>query len=395
MSSSPERTILGVAVGHAAHDTWFGVAPILLATLSVPMGIANSEIGFILMLYETLSALGQPFFGRLSERIGGRPLAVASILWTTSLFSLALFVESKLLLTVCLFAAGLGSAAWHPQGAANATNAGGKRLGATAASIFFLGGTLGSAFLGQALGGYLLSAYGRRSLLILALIAVVLALTLVRRWVPRWLLAGVRAPTPIQEANGTATFLFWVLLGFLLLSTALRSLAFHSINAYIPKYQQDLGVSSASYGALMSLFFTASAIGGVAGSFLADKVGIRSILIFSMGLAAIFFFLFMHTIGFWHYSSLALAGLFMGPSHTLLIVVGQRRFASRMAVVSGVFMGFTFISGAAGTWVLGLLADRVGLGTILNFLPWAMVGAVASAWVGVPGPSAKGAKSAG
>ncbi len=139
----------------------------------------------------------------------------------------------------------------------------------------------------------------------------------------------------------------------------------------------------------MSLFFTTSAVGGVAGSFLADRIGIQRILAISMGLAAVLFFLFMHTQGAWSFITLALAGLFIGPSHTLLIVAGQRRFATRMAMVSGIFMGFTFLSGAGGTWLLGLLADRVGLGSALGLLPWALVGAVICALIGIPKLSAK------
>ena len=72
MSQSPERTILGVTIGHGAHDTWFGVAPVLLAALSAQMRLSNAEIGLVMMLYQSLSAIMQPFFGRLSERVGGR-----------------------------------------------------------------------------------------------------------------------------------------------------------------------------------------------------------------------------------------------------------------------------------------------------------------------------------
>ena len=153
MAEGQRRTLLGVAIGHAAHDTWYGVAPILLATLSGSMQLSNSEIGLVLLLYQTVSSLTQPFFGRLSETAGGRPLAVGAILWTSLSFTGAVFSGSKAILALCIGLAGLGSGAWHPQGSANATAAGGARWGATSASLFFLGGSMGSAFLGAALGG--------------------------------------------------------------------------------------------------------------------------------------------------------------------------------------------------------------------------------------------------
>ncbi len=385
MEKTGERALFGVSIGHAAHDTWFGLTPILLASLSSQMGISNSDIGLMLLSYQGISAIVQPFFGRLSERVGGRPLAIGSILWTTSLFSIALFVNSKLALMILIALAGFGSGAWHPQGAANATISGGKRWGATAMSIFSLGGILGTAFLGAALGGYLLEAYGRRSLLLISAITVGLALTIVRRTVPRWIAVPEKAPSQATRGqNGVAEGVFRRLLIFLLLGIAFRSLANNSLSAYIPKHLQDIGVSSATYGFVLSLFLAASALGGVVGSYVADRMGLERILVGSTLLTFGALLAFLRLEGVWSYVLLIVAGFFMGPAHTLFIVAGQRRFPQRMAMVSGAFMGFTFISGGVGTWLLGLLADRVGLGTTLGILPWAVLASALCAFFSIP-----------
>lgn len=384
MTLRQKRTLLGVTIGHAAHDTWYGVAPILLASLSGQMQLSNSDIGLMLLLYQALSSVSQPLFGRLSERVGGRPLAVGAILWTTLMFSGTLFTNSKLVLASCILLAGLGSGAWHPQGAANATISGGERLGATTASIFFQGGTLGMALLGSALGGYLLNAFGRDSLLLLSFITVLVALTVVRRMVPRRVAVPRRSPNPVQPTRSAGNGNRATLLAFLLLTTALRSLAYHSLNTYIPKYQQDLGISPAVYGLVMSLFLIATAIGGVAGSYLADRVGLRRVLVGSIALAAVLFFPFVRTGGVWSYAFLVLSGFLFGPSHTLLVVTAQRRFPQRMAMASGVFLGFNFASGAIGAWLLGVLADQVGLSTMLGTLAWVLVGASLCSLVAVP-----------
>ena len=111
-------------------------------------------------------------------------MAVGSILWTTAMFTMALFAQSKLMLMIPIGLAGFGSGAWHPQAAANATIAGGKRYAATASSVFFFGGTLGTAVIGSALGGYLLENYGIRSLLVISSLTAILAITVVRQLVP-------------------------------------------------------------------------------------------------------------------------------------------------------------------------------------------------------------------
>ncbi|HHX43673.1 MAG TPA: MFS transporter [Chloroflexi bacterium] len=385
MSIAKDRTLWGVSIGHAAHDVWFGVAPVLLASLSVTMGLANSEIGFILLLYQLVSSLSQPIFGRLSERWGGRPFGVGAILWTTAMFSGVALAESKILLAVLVALAGFGSGAWHPQGAANATVAGGRRWGATAASVFFLGGTLGTT-VGSAASGVLLSTLGRSSLLIISALTITVALTLVRPWIPFHVTTAKQEEQSPTTANGATGTAFWVLVVFLLAATALRSLTYHSLNSYVPKYQQDLGASPASYGVLMSLFLFATAIGGVMGSYVADRVGIRGVLVGTMVVAGGLLYGFLHGQGLWSDAAFVLSGLIIGPSHTLFVVAAQRQFPQRMAMISGLILGFTFVSGGGGAWLLGLAADRVGLGTALGVLPWLMLAAAACAFVALPRP---------
>mgnify|MGYP000888017525 FL=1 len=383
MSIAKDRTLLGVSVGHAAHDVWFGVAPVLLASLSVTMGLANSEIGFILLLYQLFSSLTQPLFGRLSERWGGRLFGVGAIIWTTIMFSGVILAPSKTLLAAFVALAGLGSGAWHPQGAVNATVSGGRRWGATAAAVFFLGGTLGTTF-GSAASGVLLSTFGRTSLLAISAVTVTVALVVVRPWIPMRLATAKKGDQPAAMTNGASGGAFWVLVAFLLIATAFRSLTYHSLNSYVPKYQQDMGASPASYGVLMSLFLFATAIGGVMGSYVADRVGIRSVLASTMVVGGGLLYLFLHGEGLLSDAAFVLSGLIIGPSHTLFVVAAQRQFPQRMAMISGLILGFTFVSGGGGAWILGLAADRVGLGTALGVLPWLMLVAAACSLVAVP-----------
>ncbi len=373
MEKAKKRALLGVSIGHAAHDVWFGLTPVLLAALSGQMGLSNADIGLAVLLYEGISSFTQPLFGRLAERVGGRLLGVGAILWTTSVFSISLFVESKTALGLCIALGGLGSGAWHPQGMANASIAGGKQWGATSTSIFSLGGMLGSAFLGAALGGYILEAHGRRALLVISVITVMLALVFVRRMIPEQIEVPDEDTSGVEEGDGSGNHLFWVMVGFLLLGIALRSLTQFSLNAYIPKYFQDMGRSPATYGIIASLFSAATAIGGVAGSYLGDRIGLQRVLMGSLLLGCASLLLFVRLEAFWSSLFLILCGLSVGPSQTLFIVTGQRRFPRRMAMISGVFLGFTFISGSGGSWLLGLLADRIGLGSAFSLLPWALL----------------------
>ncbi len=386
MENDARKTLLGEAIGHALHDAWFGVTPVLLAAVSTPLALSNSDIGLMLLAYQAVSSVTQPFFGRWAERMGGRVFAVGAILWTTLLFTGTLFAPTKLLLGACIALAGFGSGAFHPQGTANSTLAGGPRYGATATSLFFFGGTLGTAFVGSALGGFLIGQFGRQSLVVISVLIVILALTVVRHMVPRELSRPkASGGIPRSQANGQAAKgAAWAIIAVLLAGIAFRSLAQSTLNTYIPKYQQDLGMAPAIYGLLLSLFMAANATGGVLGSFLADRVGFQQVLVGSLLLAALAMFSFTRLDGLASQASLVLTGLFLGPSHTLLIVSGQRRFPQRMAMMSGIFLGFTFVSGAGGAWLLGLLADQIGLGAVLGLLPIPLVAAAVCAYIAVP-----------
>ena len=52
--------------------------------------------------------------------------------------------------------------------------------------------------------------------------------------------------------------------------------------------------------------------------------------------------------------------------------------------MTGIFLGFTFVSGSGGAWLLGLLADRVGLPLVMGLLPLALVAAAIVAMVAIP-----------
>jgi FSR family fosmidomycin resistance protein-like MFS transporter len=369
MEQTARNTLVGEALAHALHDTWYGVAPILLASVSGPLGLSNANIGLIILVYQAVSSVTQPIFGRLAERYGGRTFAVGAIIWTALLFSGVVFAESKVLITALIGLAGLGSGAFHPQGTANSTLAGGSRLGATATSLFFFGGTIGTALLGSALGGFLIAQYGRHSLVAIAILNISLALIFVRRLVPRTLSTPVHADAAPARTGAERGRIVVVILAVLLGAIALRALTQQAIVTYVPKFQEDLGVSPAVYGGLLSLFLAAVAAGGVLGSYVADRIGVRRILVVTLLLTAAGLWAFTRLDGTASYGALVFAGFFLGPSHTLLLVSGQRRFPQRMAMVSGIFLGFGFVSGAVGTWLLGLLADRTGLASTLQLLP--------------------------
>ena len=96
-----------IAFGHFMVDTFNSSRPVLLTYL----GLTETQIALISTIYIWASALTQPFFGWISDRVGPRWLATGGVLWMTIFYSGAVFVPGAGGL-LCLIIAALGSIAW-------------------------------------------------------------------------------------------------------------------------------------------------------------------------------------------------------------------------------------------------------------------------------------------
>jgi predicted MFS family arabinose efflux permease len=64
---------------------------------------------------------------------------------------------------------------------------------------------------------------------------------------------------------------------------------------------------------------------------------------------------------------LLLAGFFGGIPHTIIVLMVQSLFPGRRALASGLALGLMFSAGAIGSYVLGVVADNIGLGLALQY----------------------------
>src|SRR4030067_2645266 len=61
-----------IALGHLAVDVLNGQRAVLLAYLSVPLGLSNTALSLVSTIYVISGAMIQPVFGHLADRIGPR-----------------------------------------------------------------------------------------------------------------------------------------------------------------------------------------------------------------------------------------------------------------------------------------------------------------------------------
>ncbi|GAB4445871.1 MAG: MFS transporter [Anaerolineales bacterium] len=363
-----------IAMSHFMVDVFNASRPVLLTYL----GLTETQIALYSAIYIWGSALTQPLFGWISDRVGPRWLAAGGVLWMTVFFAGAALVPGRGGLA-CLMIAALGSSSFHPVGTAQATLQGRHRLQGretTAASLFFMAGQIGH-FLGPILTGLLLAWMGLPALVILAVVSVPIGAALAYQ-----LRANKPHPKPAQgsekiRVNAAAGFIVT-----LAIVATLQSWAQSNMIAFVPKYIKDMGFAAATYGNIAGLFMGGSALGNVIGGYFGDRFTKRKVAATALFLASLPIFI-ISQIGWspWLYLLIPLAGACTGSVHSIMVVLAQRIISGGMALASGLILGFIFSAGALGMLLTGSLAENYGFPTVLMMTAGLALAASPLAWM--------------
>jgi FSR family fosmidomycin resistance protein-like MFS transporter len=361
LPQKPARLITNSALitfmmGHFTVDMFGGLLPVLYPIMSDRFNLSNADIGFIALAFTAASSLSQPLFGYLADRYGSRNFAVASLIWSASMVGLAGLAPTYPALLAFAMLAGLGSGAYHPQGASNAAAAVGDERRNTAMSAYTVGGTGGYA-LGPLIGAVLFGLFGGYGTLAIAPFGFIVAFNMLRQL--RRLGLGLAHQHASARAEQRA--IPWKLLAPVMVVVMLRSWVSLSVVSFIPIWFKDQGHSAGFYSVLTTLVLAAGAVGTLVGGLLADRIGQRVVLGASLAAAIPSLLLFAAFPG---NQSLLFGPLFgfwsdMGLSITL--VIAQRLLPGRVGVASGFILGMGFVTGGIGVPVTGVLADHVGV----------------------------------
>jgi FSR family fosmidomycin resistance protein-like MFS transporter len=356
-----DRLFATVSTGHLAVDVLNGIRAVLLTFLSVPLGLTNTDLSLVSTIYVSSAAIAQPLFGHLADRQGARWLVAGGVLWMGTFFSLALIVPGPFSL-VLLVLASLGSGAFHPAGAMQASVRGQERYSGretTSAAYFFLFGQMG-AFFGPLLAGPLLNHYGTAGLLLLTIPVLLVGLNAARQDYGSLAVLPKVPATNRAAASRVFPRIRAGLVAFALVA-AFQSWAQQNMFTFVPKYLSDLGFSPSVYGLAAALFMGGTALGNLFGGYLADRFGKRRVASLTLAAASLPLVMIPGTAwAGWLFLLLPLSGMLTGAVHSILVVLAQRRLPGGMALASGLILGYMFTSGAIGTLLTGYLADLHG-----------------------------------
>ncbi|NPV07665.1 MAG: MFS transporter [Anaerolineae bacterium] len=350
------KAVLTLALGHASADFYPGYLPSVLPYLIAKLGFSLTVAGGLASLQSFATSLIQPLLGYLVDARRPRPYAAWGLVGATVLFSLMGLAPNGWLLAGLIVLGGFGVALYHPQGAAMAAMLSGGRAG-TAMSLFATGGSIGHA-LGPLVAVLVVEAWGLESLVVLSVPGLVVA----------WLVhRAMRVPLAEMESRRRHVSLRAALAGagsqlvLLLAVMTLRSAASVGISTMLPIYLEAKGLALAIGATAIFVFRLAGAVGVFFGGPLSDRFGRREVIWVSFALALPFLYLFFNSDGAMRLLHLALAAAVLTSSTPVNTVMAQETIPRTAAVASGLMMGVGWALGSLAVFVIGFLADRVGI----------------------------------
>lgn len=346
-----------LVLGHTVNDMYSNLLAGLLPLLILAFGLSYMLAGLAALVFNAFSSVLQPFLGRWFDRTHATWLLEIGLALNCICMSFVGISPNYVIMLFLLGTAGLGTACFHPPAFSTVVKAGTSRKG-QAMGFFIAGGNTGF-FLGPIVAGLLLTVYGLHGTLLLLPIGLIAALILLRARVT----AGT--PTAIFDANSTQPAANKRLVALLATITACRSTTITVAETFLPVYFVARGEPLVIATALASVWLGIGVLGQLAGGYISDRIGRFPVIASSLLIGGPLFLAFLITSGLTSIIFLALAGVVLYASWSVIVVMASEAAPHSVGTVSGLMLGLAVGIGGFAALGFGALADRIGLQSAL------------------------------
>lgn len=351
-----------MASAHLVNDSYAYMLPALLPLLLGKLGIGLGLAGLLITLYQASSSFTQPVFGHMSDR-GGRTrwMAWTGVALSGTAAALLGLAPSLGAVAIALLAGGLGTALYHPVSAALVAGSVPERSRGRWMSVYISAGNFGLP-VGPFLIGVIVATIGLDGSWLLALPAIVIAVLV-------W-----RIGPHLPPRTATALPLRAVLranrhmLAGLISVSATRAWATALMSSFLPVYAVSRGASVVDASRLLTLYLLSGAVGGLAGGWLADRVGRDRVIVSSLLAAAPFcaMLALQEGVGPAFVVATSVSGMLLNGSFVVLAVRGQESMPGSLGMVSGLMLGLSIGLGGLAVAPMALVAERAGIAPVFG-----------------------------
>jgi FSR family fosmidomycin resistance protein-like MFS transporter len=359
-----KRRHIGVlSLGHLATDLNQGALPAMLPFFIAAYDLSYTAAASIVFAVNMSSSVVQPLFGVAADRFSKPWLLPAGLFLAGLGLALTGLFDQYQWLLVLGIVSGIGIAAYHPEAARLVNFAAGNRK-STAMSIFGIGGTIGFT-IGPLVITTALIHWGLRGSLVLLIPVCLMALVMIVHF-PLFEALDSLGNQEIKD-NGETNADNWSAFARIGAIVSGRSVIFFGLNIFIPIYWiNQLGQSKMAGAIALSIFAGSGIIGNIIGGNLADRIGLKKVLVGGMACLTVLLPIILTVeTPLIATALLVTVGILLFITYSPTIVLGQSYLPSRVGLSSGVTLGLAVAVGGGAAPFIGKLADLYGVWTAL------------------------------
>lgn len=315
------------------------------------------EAAFFVLASNMISAIIQPLFGWLGDRVSKPWFMAAGVLLASAGFAGIGFVQSYYVMLLFACVSGIGVALYHPEGGRLANLASGETKG-KGISIFSVGGNLGFAT-GPILVVAGMALFGLKGTALTLITGGISAAVLLsqNKMLAALSRQGTREIVQSGEQDDVRGF------AVALVPVFMRSIVYYAEITFIPLFLVSVLGTSESFSSLAITFFSVmSVMGTVLGGPLGDKIGYVRVMVVSYLLLAPIVVLFslnrIIPIALFLMAAMSLITAMITPCST---VTTQRFLPQHLGTASGITFGVAVSVGGVMSPVFGAIGDAFGL----------------------------------
>jgi FSR family fosmidomycin resistance protein-like MFS transporter len=346
--------VLTLAGAHLVHDVYSSFLAPLLPLLIDTLGLSLAQAGSLTM-FQRLPSLINPFIGVMADRVDLRLFIVLAPSVTAVSMSLLGLAPSYAVLALLLVVAGFSAAFFHVPGPVVVARVSGRQVG-KGMSFWMAGGelarTVGPLFAVAAVS--LLTLEGMWPVMAVGIASSVVIYLRVKDIV---LPASARTHSSLRQAWRAMRHVLLPLGGIMLA----RGFMSGALTSFLPTFIRAEGQSLWFGGMTLAALELSGAAGALLAGTLSDRVGRRWVLLAALSTAPFLLLAFLAVDGWLILPLLVLMGATLFSTTPVIMAMVQDHAGDHPATANGLYMGIAFVIGAVTPFLVGWLADIVGL----------------------------------